>query len=152
MDREGRAILGGGRYDNLVGAVGGEPLGGIGFAMGDVVIELVLQEYGRKPKLRSAPSEVIVTVFDRSLMGTSARIAALIRSGGVKTELYPEVTKLDKQLKYANAQMIPIAIVIGPDEANKNQATLKDLRSGQQQTIDQDRVAPKIRELLRTGD
>ena len=146
-----RSICGGGRYDNLVGAVGGEPLGGIGFAMGDVVIELVLQEYGRKPKLRSAPSEVIVTVFDRSLMGTSARIAALIRSGGVKTELYPEVTKLEKQLKYANAQMIPIAIVIGPDEANKNQATLKDLRSGQQQTIDQDRIALKIRELLRTG-
>ena len=76
----------------------------------------------------------------------------MIRSGGGKTELYPEVTKLDKQLKYADAQMIPIAIVIGPDEANTNQATLKDLRSGQQQTIDQDRIAPKIRELLRTGD
>jgi histidyl-tRNA synthetase len=66
----------------------------------------------------------------------------------VKTELYPEASKLDKQLKYANAQAIPIAIVIGPDEASKNQATLKDLRSGQQQVIDQDQLAAKVRSML----
>lgn len=144
-----RSICGGGRYDNLVGDVGGEPLDGTGFAMGDVVIGLVLEEYGRKPKLRSSPSEVLVTVFDTSLMSTSAKIAAQIRSGGVKTELYPEATKLDKQLKYANAQAIPIALVIGPDEASKNQATLKDLRSGQQQTIGQDQIAATIRSILK---
>lgn len=150
-ERQGnyRSICGGGRYDNLVADVGGDPLGGIGFALGDVVIGLVLEEYSLKPKLRSAPSEVLVTIFDQSLMSTSARIAALIRSAGLKTELYPEAVKLDKQLKYANAQAIPIALVIGPDEAGKNQATLKDLRSGQQQTIGQDQIAATIRSLLK---
>lgn len=144
-----RSICGGGRYDNLVGDVGGEPMGGIGFAMGDVVIGLVLEEYSLKPNLRPAPSEVLVTVFDTSLMSTSAKIATLIRSAGLKTELYPEVVKLDKQLKYANAQAIPLALVIGPDEANKNQVTVKDLRSGQQQTIEQAQIAATIRSLLK---
>ncbi len=151
QERQGnyRSICGGGRYDNLVADVGGDPLGGIGFAMGDVVIGLVLEEYSIKPKLRSVPSEVLVTVFDQSLQSTSARMAALIRSAGLKAELYPEVAKLDKQLKYANAQAIPIALVIGPDEASKNQATLKDLRSGQQQTMGQDQIAAIIRSLLK---
>ncbi len=143
-----RSICGGGRYDNLVGDVGGDPLGGIGFAMGDVVIGLVLEEYGRKPQLKSNPSEVLVTVFDSKLIGTSAKVAAQVRSSGVKVELFPEAIKLDKQLKYANAQKIPIAIVIGPDEAAQNKVTLKDLRSGQQQVIDQADVAAKVKSLL----
>ena len=108
-DRSGefRAILGGGRYDNLVGDVGGDPLGGIGFAMGDVVMGLVIEKFGLKPKLRATPADVFVTVFDAALVRTSARVAAQIRSGGVNTELYPDAVKLDKQMKYANAQAHP---------------------------------------------
>jgi histidyl-tRNA synthetase len=141
-DRSGefRAILGGGRYDNLVADVGGDPLGGTGFAMGDVVMGLVLERYGLKPTLRPAPSDVLVTLFDTELARTSAKVAAQLRSGGVKTELYPDIARLDKQLKYANAQAIPIVVIIGPDEAAQGQATVRDLRSGEQRSVAQDQL------------
>jgi len=149
-DRSGefRAILGGGRYDNLVADVGGEPLGGIGFAMGDVVMGLVIERYGLKPALRSAPADVIVTVFDKALMAVSARVAAQLRSGGVNTELFPEAAKLDRQLKYANAQAIPVAVIIGPDEAAQDRATVRDLRSGAQQVVAQDQLVATVKNLL----
>lgn len=152
-DRSGefRAILGGGRYDNLVGDVGGEPLGGIGFAMGDVVIGLVINQYGLKPALRPTPASVIVTVFDKSLMGVSARVAAQLRSGGVNTELFPEAAKLDRQMKYANTQAIPIAVIVGPDEAAQGKATVRDLRSGAQQVVAQDQIVAVVGSLLQTA-
>ncbi len=145
-----RAICGGGRYDNLVADVGGDPLGGIGFAMGDVVIGLILEEFGLKPTFRPTPADVLVTIFDASLARASARVAAQLRSGGINTELYPDAAKLDKQLKYANAQEIPIAVIIGPDEAAQGQATVRDLRSGQQQVVEQDRLVEQVGSLLRT--
>jgi histidyl-tRNA synthetase len=149
-DRSGefRAILGGGRYDNLVADVGGEPLGGIGFAMGDVVMGLVLERYGLKPQLAMTPANVFVTVFDAALARTSTRLAAQLRSAGINTELYPDTAKLDKQLKYANAQSIPIAVIVGPDEAASRQVTVRDLRSGQQQAVAQDRIVEAVRTLL----
>jgi histidyl-tRNA synthetase len=149
-DRTGefRAILGGGRYDNLVADVGGEPLDATGFAMGDVVIGLVIDKFGVKPKLRLAPAKVLVTIFDASLARTAARVAALIRSGGISTELFPDTVKLDRQLKYANTQAIPIVIIIGPDEASANKATVRDLRSGQQQVVMQDQIVEVVRGLL----
>ncbi|CAG1772355.1 partial histidyl-tRNA synthetase, partial [uncultured bacterium] len=150
-DRSGefRAILGGGRYDNLVGDVGGEPLGGIGFAMGDVVMGLVIERYGLKPALRPTPAGVIVTIFDKSLVKVSARIAAQLRSGGVNTELFPEAAKLDRQLKYANTQAIPIAIIVGPDEAAQGNVTVRDLRSGAQQVVAQEQIVEVVKSLIR---
>ncbi len=145
-----RAICGGGRYDNLVADIGGDPLGGIGFAMGDVVIGLILEEFGLKPTFRPTPANVLVTIFDAALARTSARVAAQLRSGGINTELYPDTAKLDKQLKYANAQAIPIAVILGPDEAAQGKATVRDLRSGQQQIVEQDRLVEQVGNLLRT--
>ncbi len=149
-DRSGefRAILGGGRYDNLVADVGGEPLGGIGFAMGDVVMGLVIERYGLKPALRPTPASVIVTIFDKSLMSVSARLAAQLRSGGVNTELFPDAVKLDRQMKYANAQSIPVAVIVGPDEVVQNKATVRDLRSGAQQIVAQDQIVEAVKSLL----
>jgi histidyl-tRNA synthetase len=136
-DRQGefRAILGGGRYANLLADVGGEPMGGVGFAMGDVVIGLVLEQYGLKPALRPSPTRVLVTAFSPELLRTSARVAAELRATGISTELYPEPAKLDRQLKYANASGVPFAVIIGPDEAAAGQATVKDLVSGTQQRV-----------------
>ena len=146
-DRVGefRAILGGGRYDNLLAAVGGEPMGAIGFAMGDVVIGLVLEQFGLKPALRASPTRVLVTVFSSELMGIAARIAAQLRSAGVSTELYPEPARLDRQLKYANALGIPFAVIVGPDEADVGKATLKNLVTGEQWRLDQANVVETMR-------
>jgi histidyl-tRNA synthetase len=141
---EGRAINGGGRYDNLLSAVGGEPLGAVGFALGDVMIGIVLDAYGLKPELRPAPAEVLVTVFGPEQFEASARLAAQLRQAGVNTELYPEPGRLGQQLKYASAQGIPFALIVGPDEAQAGTATLRDLSTSEQQTIEQGRVVEAV--------
>jgi histidyl-tRNA synthetase len=141
---EGRAINGGGRYDNLLAAVGGEPVGAVGFALGDVMTGLVLEKFGLKPALRPAPARVLVTVFAPELFADSARIAASLRQAGINTELYPEAARLDRQLRYASTLGIPYAVIIGPDEAKASAASLRDLAGGSQQVVQQARLAEII--------
>jgi histidyl-tRNA synthetase len=141
---EGRAILGGGRYDNLVADVGGDPLTGVGFAMGDVVIGLVLEKYGKLPQVRTSPTQVLVTLFDDALTPAARQLAGELRQAGLKTELYPEPTKLNKQLKYADQNGIPFAVIVGPDEAAAGQVTLRDMRAKEQRTIPGSELAASI--------
>ncbi len=79
---EFRALLGGGRYDNLVADVGGEKISGVGFAMGDVVIGLILKNFGKEPKLRTAPAEVLVTTFSAEEAAASMELSAIAAGGG----------------------------------------------------------------------
>lgn len=146
-DREGefRAILGGGRYDNLVGDVGGERLPGVGFAMGDMVIGLMAQQYGKVPLLRPSPAEVLVTVFDKSGLAEALKLASELRSAGVRAEWYPEAAKLDKQLKYADAIGVRFAAIMGPDEAARGEVTLKDLQNRTQAALPRAQLAAEIR-------
>jgi histidyl-tRNA synthetase len=131
-----RAIMGGGRYNNLLAAVGGEPLAATGFALGDVVISLILENKGLIPdNLGCSPASVLITVFDAERLLTSLQFAAELRNNGIKVACYPEPAKLPKQFKYADRMNIPTVVVIGPDEAVKNQVTLKDLATGEQQTV-----------------
>jgi len=131
-----RSILGGGRYDNLLAEVGGERLPAVGFAMGDVVITLLLQKYDLLPKnLSVQPASVLVTVFDQERLLDSFKLAAELRRAGLKVAIYPEPAKLPKQFKYADKIKARVTIVLGPDEVVKNQTTIKDLSNGDQQTV-----------------
>lgn len=144
-----RAILGGGRYNNLLADVGGEPLPGVGFAMGDVVITLILEARGLIPPSANAnPADVLVTVFDAGLQPASLALAASLRQAGLCVNCYPEPAKLPKQFKYADRLGIRVAAVIGPDEAASGQVTIKDLGQGTQQTVDQADAAAQIRKIL----
>ncbi len=145
----GRAILGGGRYDNLVSDVGGEPLSGVGFAMGDVVILLVLEKYGLIPPLRLSPAEVLVTVFDETRLPSAMALAAELRRAGLNVVCYPEAAKLPKQLKLADRLELGIAVIQGPDEEAAGQVTIKDLRARTQQTVSRGEAAEAIRALLK---
>lgn len=152
-DRDGefRAILGGGRYDNLVAEVGGEtPISGVGFAMGDMVIALVAAKYGKVPQFSKSPAEVLVTVFGAGAEQMAAALGAarVLRDAGISTETYPEAVKLEKQLKYADSQGIRLTVIIGPDEATKGEATVKDLKNRSQVTVSQANLAEKVREIL----
>ncbi len=147
-DGEFRAILGGGRYDNLVAAVGGAPLAGVGFAMGDVVITLVLQKFGRIPAAKElAPAPVLVTVFNAETQYESMAAAAELRAAGIPTALYPEAAKLGKQLKHASRIGAPAAVIIGPDEAAAGVVTVKDLVRRTQQTVSRRDLPAALREL-----
>ena len=148
-DKKFRAILGGGRYGNLVEAVGGAPVSGVGFAMGDVVLPLVLAKFNCLP----APDDliqppVLVTVFDEQTKLQSIQLAAEIRSAGIPTAVYPRVDRLRKQLKYADRLGSLAVIIAGPDELAQNQVTVKNLRTRTQQTLSRDGVITAIRTLL----
>jgi histidyl-tRNA synthetase len=143
-----RAILGGGRYDNLLRDVGGEPLSGVGFAMGDVVIGIILQEQGLLPPFVPTPAPVLVTVFDESLWLNSYALAAELRATGLRVTTYPEPAKLPKQFKFADRMGAQIVIVIGPDEAAAGQVTVKDLKNGIQQTIKRADAPKTVKKIL----
>lgn len=145
---EGRAIFGGGRYDDLVGDVGGDPLTGVGFAMGDVVLTLALEKYGRSPALSPAPAQVLVTVFDEKQLVESIVLARELRSQGFKVESYPQAAKLQKQLKYADTLGIPLVAIVGPEEAAQGEVTVKDLATGQQIRVPRRELASRLTERL----
>src|SRR5574341_336953 len=133
-----RSILGGGRYDNLTRDVGGDPIPGVGFAMGDVVITLLLEKYGLLPKEISVnPAPVLVTVFDQERLLDSFRLASQLRRAGLNVVCYPEAVKLQKQFKYADRIGVKVTLVLGPDELEKGQVTVKNLVNGEQVMVPQ---------------
>jgi histidyl-tRNA synthetase len=143
-----RAILGGGRYDNLLADVGGNPLAGVGFAMGDVVIGIILQEKGLVPSFALTPAPVLVTIFDVEQLPDSLALAAMLRRSGVKVTCYPEPAKLPRQFKFADRMGMRLVLVVGPDEAAKGQVTVKDLASGTQETVKRDQLISAIQHIL----
>lgn len=150
-DRDGefRAILGGGRYDNLVSDVGGDPLPAVGFAMGDVVIGLALRKFGCLPEgLGASPAPVLVTVFDENSLIDSFALAAELREAGLKVACYPEPAKLGKQFKFGDRMGMQVAVVQGPDEKAAGQVALKDLRSGEQVSVTRQEMAGRIKKML----
>ena len=146
-----RAILGGGRYNNLLRDVGGESLPAVGFAMGDVVIDLILQELGLIPLLPATPAAVLVTVFSPDLLPASYSLAADLRRLGLNITCYPEPAKLPRQFKFADRMGMRAVLVIGPDEAAAGKVTLKNLKDGTQETIASGEVAESIKRLLESG-
>ena len=148
-DGEFRAILGGGRYDNLVADVGGEPLPAVGFAMGDLVISLVLKKFAAFPaNLGASPAQVLVTLFDPACLTSSFQVASSLRQAGIPTALYPEVSKLSKQFKYGDRMGMRLAVVIGPDEQAQNLVALKDLKTGEQRLVPQAQLVEAVRQLI----
>lgn len=145
----GRAILGGGRYENLVGDVGGDLLPGVGFAMGDVMIKAVLEKLGILPALDAQPAKVVVTVFDAASLGVSAALAMRLRGAGIPTILYPEAAKLNKQLKYADRIGATAVIICGPDELANGMATVKNLAARSQRTVSIDALAGEVKGMVK---
>ena len=143
-----RSILGGGRYDNLLADVGGQPLPGVGFAMGDVVIGIFLQEAGLLPEFQSTPAQVLVTVFDEKLAMQSFALSAELRKAGFNTMIFPEPAKLTKQFKFADKMKMKVALVLGPDEADKGLVVVKNLVNGEQAQVTRDALVESIKGIL----
>jgi len=143
-----RAILGGGRYDDLVKDVGGEPLTGVGFAMGDVVLPIILEQYGLIPDLQVNPTQILVTIFDENLMPVSLTTAANLRRAGFSVQTYPEPAKIGKQLKYADRCAVQFALVIGPEEKEQGIVQVKDLRTREQSSVPMDGLIKYINGML----
>jgi histidyl-tRNA synthetase len=145
---EFRALLGGGRYDNLVADVGGGRVPGVGFAMGDLIIGLLLKKSGKTPALRVVPADVLVTTFSPQERREAMATAQELRGEGIAVEWYPSAERLPKQLKYADSLGIPLAVIAGPDELRDGTATLKDLKRRDQATVKKRELAQAIRNRL----
>lgn len=148
IGKSSRAILGGGRYDDLVKDVGGEPLTGIGFAMGDVVLPIILDQYGLIPKLKVNPTQILMTIFDKDSVSKSLSLAAELREAGFSVQMYPEPAKISKQLKYADRSKIQYALLVGPDEIEQRIVQIKDLKKREQMSIQEDELVQFFNDCL----
>lgn len=144
-----RSVGGGGRYDNLTRDVGGDPVPAVGFAMGDVVITLVLKKYGLLPEdLNVNPAPIFVTVFDRERMLESFKLASELRRAGLNVVCYPEAAKLQKQFKYADRIGAKVTLVLGPDEVAKGQVAMKNLISSEQTSVAREALVDQILKIV----
>lgn len=138
------SVGGGGRYDNLIQQLGGPNLPAVGMAFGfDRTVEAA-KNLNLIPTA-AASSRVLVTFFDTKTLNQSLKVANQLRSRQISTEIYPLPDSLPKQLNYANKKGIPYVLIIGPDEASKNLVTLKDMKTGKQQTLPLDKVIAKLK-------
>lgn len=144
-----RALLGGGRYDNLLTDVGGSSLPAVGFAMGDVVMALLLEKYGLVPSdLPIHPARILVTLFDPQHISASFKLAADLRRAGLPATVFTEQEKLARQFRYADRSGAVLVLVLGPDEISAGQVTLKDLRTGSQSLVPREAIVEQCRTLL----
>jgi histidyl-tRNA synthetase len=129
------SLLGGGRYDELIGQFSGRRLPTVGLAMGVERLAFVMGELGLAPPRRTT-SQVLVTLFDAATAGESLRLAAALRAAGINAEIALDATQgLGRQFKYADQKGIPLALVLGPDELTQGLVQLKLLASGEQRAV-----------------
>lgn len=124
------SILGGGRYDGLVGRFSGEQLSGVGASVGVDRLLAALDEAGHDQAHRSI-SDVLVTTMDKGLLGEYAKLVRELRDGGLNAELWLKPkSRLGDQLRYADEWGIPFAVIMGSDELAAGEVTVKDLVAG----------------------
>lgn len=140
---------GGGRYDHLIHQLGGPAIPAVGIAFGfDRMIEAA-KELHLIPQTNTG-TQVLITIFDAASADVSLAIAATLRKCAITTEVFPGIGKLDKQLKYADQKQIPLAVVIGPEEVEHQQAIIKDLRTSQQTKVSLGHIVAAIQSCLHT--
>ena len=128
--------------------MGGNRLPGVGFAMGDVVIELVLRDAGVIPASLGDKPQVLVTVFDEATLPESLKVAVALREAGLRTVVYPAADKMGKQFKFADKLDIPVAVILGPDELANGQVAVKNLKTREQVLVNREDVAAQVEKFL----
>ena len=140
------SLGGGGRYDGLVGMFGKRSVPAVGFSLGLERILVVMEERGMYPEISAGP-EVMLCWLDVE-PSQALEVATQLRTHGVRVEVYPESTKLKKQLAYAASDGVgaAFAIILGRDEWERQQPTLRDLTTGAQRSDNIERLVGLIRQ------
>jgi len=131
---EFRAVCGGGRYDNLLEALGGVSMPALGFGMGDVVLAELLRERGRMPPAEPAV-DYWVAGSDDALLPQVMRIATRLRAGGRSVEYALRGQALGRQLKSAAAAGARRVVIIRPDLVEQGEAVIKTLADGHEERV-----------------
>lgn len=132
------SIGGGGRYDDLTGLFGVKGLSGVGISFGIDRIYDVLEELQLFPEALNAGAEVIILNFGGEDELYALGLLGKLRQQGIRAELYPEASKFDKQMKFADRRQVPYVILAGENERLSGKVSLKNMQSGAQETLDLD--------------
>jgi len=136
-DRSGnlRAICGGGRYDKLIGTLGGKDLPATGFGFGDMVIMELLSDKGLIPDISSRVSDVVFCM-DESLRGAAMSVSSKLRESGRKVDLVLEGKKMKWVFKHAERAGAERLVMLMPNEWSSGKVRIKDLGTGDESDVD----------------
>ena len=129
------SISGGGRYDNLTGMFGLPDVSGVGFSFGVDRIYDVMEELQLFPTDQQTTTKVLIATFDEDAEKFALKLLQQLRQAGINSELYPESSKIKKQMSYADSKNIPFVVLIGSEEVSTQLLTLKNMTSGEQQKM-----------------
>ena len=135
LDTPMGSILGGGRYDNLTGIFGMPGISGVGISFGIDRIFDVLNALDCYPKDAVVGTQLLFINFGEKETAYCLSAVAKAREAGIRTEIFPDSSKMKKQMSYANAKQIPFVALAGENEINEGKFTLKNMLTGEQQLI-----------------
>lgn len=138
------SLLGGGRYDELIGQFAGRPIPTVGLAFGLDRLHDVMEELGLGPRITTTAA-AFVTVFGPDQAAASLALAGELRAGGVNTVIGLDSAGLGKQFKEADRKGVRFALVLGPDEIARGEVVVKDLSDGSQRSVPRAQVVEAVR-------
>ena len=134
------SVSGGGRYDNLTGTFGMPGLSGVGISFGVDRIYDVMDELELFPPSAGQGTRVLLACLDADGRAVALPLLSQLRAANVPAELYPDLAKVKKQLDYANQKQIPFVVLIGSDEVQSGQLSVKNMTTGDQQKLNAEQV------------
>lgn len=140
------SICGGGRYDNLTGIFGLPDVSGVGVSFGADRIYDVMSELGLFPEQVEHTTQLLLVNFGEKEAAFALQVLQQIQNQGIRAELFPDDAKMKKQMKYADQKHIPFVMMIGAEEMNSGQYTLKDMASGDQLKLGLEAIMKKLKE------
>jgi histidyl-tRNA synthetase len=139
------SLGGGGRYDNLIGMFLGRDVPACGFSLGLERIIVVMTERNMFPtSVAGGGVDVLVTIWNADRRADALTLARELRTAGLRVDVYPEADKLGKQFKYASGRNVPFVVVVGDDERERGEVSIKDMRSGDQTSVARTEAAKRI--------
>ena len=145
LDVEIGSITGGGRYDNLTGVFGLDNVSGVGISFGADRIYDVLNQLDLYPEATRTTTKVLFVNFGEAEATASLKHIKKLRASGISAEIFPESSKMKKQMGYANDNGIPFVAIIGETELANGTIMLKDMNLGTQQPLTIDEVIEKLK-------
>lgn len=140
LDTPMGSITGGGRYDNLTGIFGMPGLSGVGISFGADRIYDVLNALDLYPKETITGTQLLFINFGEKETAYCLPVVSKARKAGIRTEMFPDKSKMKKQMNYANAKGIPFVVLAGENEIEAGKFTLKNMTSGEQKLVTADEL------------
>ena len=138
------SICGGGRYDDLTGIFGLPNTSGVGISFGADRIYDVMVGLELFPEEVNFSTKVLFVNLGAEEQFASMQIIRSLRDVGIAAEIYPEAAKMKKQMEYANRRMIPYVVIIGSNELAERKATVKNMRTGEQLSVEFDAIGEHL--------